>query len=221
MLKVTKTSRIQIYINAGSNSFTGQRKDTCNEKLQKNGFSRFFYSLVRCSREMHKIVFKGSIVNGRGGHTELYVPGKKELQDSHPDWPIKLCSGSLNIKINNDGYPKEFKTNGLAETVKSLDAALFKAAFEIKQDQFGNNMLKATEAMPNRGAAQIWKSTLKINYSTIPCWALRRFGSGLAQELEVVSDVNIRNEHGLTKDKNWPCKIELYGKWVSTDVPPV
>ena len=127
----------------------------------------------------------------------------------------------MNIKINNDGYPKEFKTNGLAETVKSLDAALFKAAFEIKQDQFGNNMLKATEAMPNRGAAQIWKSTLKINYSTIPCWALRRFGSGLAQELEVVSDVNIRNEHGLTKDKNWPCKIELYGKWVSTDVPPV
>lgn len=165
---------------------------------------------------MHKIVFKGCIVNGRGGHSELYVPGKNELQESHPKWPLKLCPGSLNIKINNDGYPNELKISGLSETVKSLDTSLFQAAFEIKQDQFGNNLLTPTDAMPNRGDAQVWKSTLKTNNASIPCWVLRRYDSGLTQELEVVSDINIRNEHGFTKETNWACEIELFGKWVNT-----
>ena len=57
MLKVTKTSRIQIYINAGSNSFTGQRKDTCNEKLKKTDFRGFstaslddIYDFILCDK---------------------------------------------------------------------------------------------------------------------------------------------------------------------------
>lgn len=165
---------------------------------------------------MGKIKFTGSIINGRGGHVELYVPGRDELPDAHPEWPLKLCPGSLNIKVDSDGYPSEFNKYGLANSVKSLDTALFKAAFEIKQDQLGNNKLTPTDAIPNRGDAQVWKSVLKANNKVISCWVLRRYGSGLAWELEVVSDINIRNEFGLTKEKDWPCEIELFGEWINT-----
>lgn len=165
---------------------------------------------------MGKIIFTGNIVNGRGGHIELYVPGRDELPVTHPDWPVKLCPGSLNVKIDSSGYPCEFKNHGLEETVKSLDVALFKAAFEIKQNQFGNNLLTPTDSIPNRGDAQVWKSTLKANNTSIPCWVLRRYGSGLAWELEVVSDINIRNEYGFSNERDWPCKIELFGEWVTT-----
>lgn len=165
---------------------------------------------------MDKITFKGSIVNGRSRHVELYVPGRNELPAAPTDWPLKLCPGSLNIKINSNGYPDEFKNRDLAETIKSLDSALFKAAFEIKQNQFGNNLLTPTNAIPNRGDAQVWKSTLKANNKSISCWVLRRYGSGLAWELEVVSDLNIRNEYGFSIDKDCPCEIELFGKWENT-----
>ena len=44
-------------MNAGSNSFTGQRKDTCNEKLKKTDFRGFstaslddIYDFILCDK---------------------------------------------------------------------------------------------------------------------------------------------------------------------------
>jgi hypothetical protein len=165
---------------------------------------------------MQKILFKGFIVNGIGKHNELYVPGRKELPESHPDWPVKLCSGSMNVRVNHSGYPREFRENGWMRTVKALDTAKFKAPFGIRQDQFGNNRLKPTGSMQNRGDAQVWKATLKAGGQSIPCWVLRRFGSGLSRELELVSDMSIRETYGFTVDREWPCEVELYGEWADS-----
>lgn len=165
-------------------------------------------------KTLQKITFIGEVVNGRGTHSELFVPGRVELNSSHVNWPTKLSPGSLNIKIRHNGYPIEFSQHKLRATVSSLDKSLFKAAFEIKREQFRNNILFPSKHTPNGGDAQVWISKLEVNNRLIPCWVLRRYGSRLRTELEVVSDVKIRTTISLSTDIDWPCKLYLYGEWM-------
>jgi CTP-dependent riboflavin kinase len=146
---------------------------------------------------MNSIVFKGVVTNGVGQHVELYVPGRDEISQAPSDWPTVLCKGSLNIQIAADGYPPIFKEWGLQDSAKSLDAKRFPCAFEVAQREFGNNKLVPNAEMLHRGSAQVWRAVLSANDQNIKCWVLRRYGSGLAKQLELLSDKHLRNEYGL------------------------
>ena len=137
-------------------------------------------------------IFKGQISKGIGRHVELYVPGRDELENCHPDWPRKLQPGSLNVRISPDGYPDIFNEAGHRLTVKSLDNRIIKCAFEIPHISFGNNLLLPTKQKPTRGTAQVWSVLLEANGHSVPCWVLRRIGSGLGDVLEVVSHLYLR-----------------------------
>jgi CTP-dependent riboflavin kinase len=146
---------------------------------------------------MEPIVFKGCIVKGVGRYVELHVPGRNEIRQAPSDWPEVLCKGSLNVRIAPDGYPPLFKETGLQDSTKSLDVKCYPCVFEIAQHEFGNNKLTPGPAMPKRGSAQVWRAVLTANGHNIECWVLRRYGSGLADQLELLSDKHLRTEYGL------------------------
>lgn len=162
---------------------------------------------------MDKLTFTGEIIKARGGHKGLRIPGRNDLVTGPPDWPEQLFAGSLNILIVDAGYPEEFRARQIPLTVKSLDIAGFAPEFTIPQGMMGNNMLKATQEMPKRGAAQIWRAALVANGHNIECWLLRRFGSGLEHELELVSKEGIRSTYGLPESVNWPAIVHVFGRW--------
>jgi CTP-dependent riboflavin kinase len=146
---------------------------------------------------MDPIVFKGCIVKGIGQHTTLSVPGRNDITQAPTDWPTKLCPGSLNVRVVPDGYPTLFKEKGLAETTKSLDKDCYPCTFQIAQPEFGNNRLTPTSGNPRRGSAQVWRALLSANGDNINCWVLRRYGSGLSDQLELVSEIHLRTKYGL------------------------
>jgi len=147
---------------------------------------------------MESIAFEGSIVSGVGRHVELQVPGRENLPHAPKDWPTVLCKGSLNVRIQQDGYPDLFEQIGLPKTTKSLDKKPIKCSFEIGQSEFGNNQLVPNDAMPHKGAAQVWRAILTTTETGIACWVLRRYGSGLGDQIEIVSAAHLRSEYHLT-----------------------
>ena len=157
--------------------------------------------------------FSGVIIKARGGHKELRIPGRKELPIAPADWPEILFPGSLNVLLGQSGYPPEMSFRRLPLTVKSLDVAGFQPEFVIEQELMGNNKLTRTRSMPNRGTAQVWRCKLSVRDQDICCWVLRRFGSGLDQELEIVSGEGIRSSYGLPEEKQWLAKVRMFGNW--------
>ena len=147
---------------------------------------------------METIAFEGKITSGVGRHIELHVPGCEDLPQAPKDWPAVLCKGSLNIRIDPDGYPELFEEIGLPNSAKSLDKKPIECSFEIGQFEFGNNQLVPTDEMPQKGSAQVWRAILTTTEQRIACWVLRRYGSGLRDQLEIVSDAHLRTDYGLT-----------------------
>ncbi len=160
---------------------------------------------------MAELKFSGKIVNGIGRHVELYVPGRSALPNAPEDWPDELRPGSLNLRVSE--FPDEFRARGLEPSTKSLDVAEFAPVFVVPQDTLGNNKLMPTKEMPNRGTAQIWRTALEVESEKLPCWVLRRFGSGLRDQLEVVSNLHLRAKLGLTKGHEWPATVTMFGDW--------
>jgi hypothetical protein len=130
-------------------------------------------------------------------YVQLHVPGRSELSACPSDWPEKLCLGSLNVRVAADGYPSLFLERGLSNTVASLDSNCYRANFDIAQDQFGNNKLFPDQSAPRKGSAQVWRAVLGANGRHIPCWVLRRYGSGLINELELLSHEHLRSAYHL------------------------
>jgi hypothetical protein len=157
------------------------------------------------------LVFKGTVINGRGGHAELGVPGRHELPSAPEDWPESFFAGSLNVLVSH--YPIEFTSRGLRHSVKVLDTARFDPAFTIPQSQMRNNKLTPTPAMPHRGTAQVWRAMLTANDQTTRCWVLRRIGSGLDCELELVSGEGLRASLGLDRALEWSAQVTMWGHW--------
>jgi len=162
---------------------------------------------------MDELKFAGNIINGIGKHVELFVPGRNDIPTAPDDWPAKLFPGSLNVRIVE--WPEEFVSHNLAPSAKVLDTAGFAPALTIPQNLMGNNQLTPIAAMPHKGTAQVWRATLEIADQELFCWVLRRFGSGLSMDLELVSDIGIRTKFGLTKDREWPAIVRMYGQWQS------
>ena len=146
---------------------------------------------------LEPLVFVGAITSGVGKHVELHVPGRDEMPQAPADWPSVLCRGSLNVRILVDGYPALFLQQRFGNTVRSLDTNCYPCAFEISQSQFGNNMLLPNPSEPRKGSAQVWKAVLTTNDQNIPCWVLRRYRSGLTDQLELLSDRHLRTAYHL------------------------
>lgn len=146
---------------------------------------------------MDPLTFEGIITSGVGRYIELHVPGREEIVQAPGDWPKVLCKGSLNVRIVPEGYPPLFSECGHPNTVRSLDTKCFPCSFMIGHDEFGNNQLRPIPSTPKRGSAQVWRAVLKTNGYSIDCWVLRRFGSGLSDQLELLSEKHMRSEYGL------------------------
>jgi hypothetical protein len=146
------------------------------------------------------LIFHGVIAKGIGKYVDLHVPGRDEIKAS-TDWPVVLWKGSLNVRVNPDGYPALFTTRGLPNEVASLDRNCFPSCFEIAYDQFGNNQLLPTAAESRRGTAQVWRARLEANDHEVPCWVLRRYSSALVDVLELLSDRHLRQTYGLVDDQ--------------------
>jgi hypothetical protein len=142
---------------------------------------------------MNSISFSGVIGDGVGKYVELHVPGREEISQAPSDWPVTLQKGSLNVRIAPEGYPRLFATLGLPNSVRSLDLRPFPSAFEIAQDEFGNNMLKPEPGLPHKGSAQVWRAILAWHAHEHRCWVLRRYGSGVREQLELLSDLHMRS----------------------------
>lgn len=162
---------------------------------------------------MDELVFKGRVVNGIGRHAELHVPGKSLLSAAPDDWPEKPYPGSLNILVTQ--WPDAFSERKLAHSAKSLDMGGFAPAFTIPQNEMGNNQLGPRPDMAHRGTAQVWRALLNASDKETPCWVLRRFGSGLRDHIELVSEVGLRDSLGLSRDKEWPASLRMFGEWQS------
>ena len=158
---------------------------------------------------MDALVFSGMVAHGIGCHTDLMVPGRDLLAQVDDDWPSLLYPGSLNIRVT--GFPPALKERGLGEDVEALDSGLFAPSFEILRDQFGNNKLRASRGMARRGDAQVWRARIDaVQGPVLGCWALRRFGSRVGNQLELVASRRLRDE-GLSDDQQ--VSVVLYGHW--------
>ena len=143
------------------------------------------------------ISFSGTVIDGVGKHETLRVPGRSEISQAPPDWPEELCPGSLNLKVAPCGYPKNFEVLGLPHSTRSLDSGTLAPCFEIAQHEFGNNLIEPTVQMPERGTAQVWRAKLEYGPKEIDCWVLRRYGSGLADQIEILSSEHLRGTYGI------------------------
>ncbi len=146
---------------------------------------------------MNTISFRGVICTGVGKYVELHVPGKDEIRRAPTDWPTRLKEGSLNVCIAADGYPALFAALNLPNSVSSLDKRPFPAAFEIAHHEFGNNRLGPKLGKPENGSAQVWRAILTACGHDRRCWVLRRYGSGVGEQLELLSQVHMRSTYQL------------------------
>jgi hypothetical protein len=160
---------------------------------------------------MEKLRFAGTIVNGIGKHRELVVPGCNEFTCPAADWPERLFPGSLNVRVLS--YPDEFVRRGLRSAMDTLDSVGFEPEFAIPQALLGNNRLTPVLGMPDRGKAQVWRASVCANNVTLACWVLRRIGSALTQQIELVSSVHMRALLGADNTRDWPAVVAMQGRW--------
>jgi hypothetical protein len=142
----------------------------------------------------------------------MEIPGHSKLPQSPEDWPEQLCRGSLNVLIHPDGHPPEFSL------VAKLDDGQFKPAFEIEWHQIIGNTLYPFTGMPHHGNAQVWRAEIgraDQPSNLISCWVLRRFGSTVGEQLEIVS--KDRLDPGLPNRAE--VVVQMYGCWLSPLTP--
>jgi hypothetical protein len=140
---------------------------------------------------MKKLVFQGVICSGIGKHRRLGVPGRAEVPGAPGDWPEVLVPGSLNIRVRPDGYPPGFSFRG----VDMLDNGHFRPTFIVSRNLFKNNKLRPTADRADTGTAQVWRAQLRViaSQKTAAAWVLRRIGSVLKDQIEIVSDQPLRS----------------------------
>ncbi len=163
---------------------------------------------------MKTLTFRGTIGTGVGKHVNLVIPGSSDLADAPVDWPERLQPGSLNIRIHAGGYPAEFSQVPPVKKVKHLDSKQFPPAFTIPHDQMSGNTLTPREDMPEKGTAQVWRAVLRINASSVSrsTWVLRRIGSRVGEQLELVSDNQLRTALSLADGMEVTVEMEYQNR---------
>lgn len=135
------------------------------------------------------IIFRGKISSGLGRHSELIIPGRKNLADAPGDWPDQFASGSLNVQIME--YPTILRSR--LKRLRALDRGLVPPSMVIPQNAILNNSLRSKFFKPRRGTGQAWRATLHARSRSMNVWIFRRIGSHMQDCLELISDRRIRD----------------------------
>jgi len=136
---------------------------------------------------MNELQFRGKIKSGLGKHKKLVIPSKTVLRNVPENWPVKFYPGSLNIKIDENGYPDNFHELGQNIGVMKFDEGLFPPCLIIPKELIVNN---------TKGDGQVWLANIcTINSNDIEtCWVLRRKGSSVKKQLEIISEHCLREK---------------------------
>jgi hypothetical protein len=160
--------------------------------------------------------FKGVVRAGIGKFSkQLILPKRSSLSREIRDWPDVPQPGTLNVRVK-DGFPAEFLEAFGQSNVQLLDSRRFAPEAELNWQEIGGNTLPPQPHRPDRGNAQVWRATLR-NLTTgaeCLCWALRRIGSGLSVDFELVAGEKLRDKLALADGA--PVEIDLYGEWIDT-----
>ncbi len=149
---------------------------------------------------MRKLEFTGAVLSNQGAFSrEMVIPGQKALVAAPKNWPAKLEPGTLNIAIHADGFPKDFDELGKGDGLKKLDDSSFRPKLAIPPWRIAGNTLQPTPDEPLRGSAQLWRAELEVvsTSAVATCWLIRRLGSEMVSEIELVSDENLRRHLNL------------------------
>ena len=141
---------------------------------------------------------KSRIIPGTGAITP--IPGRKSLVLAPEDWPAKLAPGTLNIAIHDGGFPNDFDQLGKGDGLKKLDEGKFRPELAIPPWRIVGNTLQSTPDEPVRGSAQVWRAELEVTCTgeVATCWMLRRLGSDIVSQIELVSDEHLRRRLNLS-----------------------
>lgn len=160
---------------------------------------------------MRTLEFTGKVRSNKGRfHEDMVVPGRVALSSAPDDWPTELASGTLNVQINDEGFPDDFGEIGDGRGVKKFDEGRFPPAFVIPQSEIIGNTLKPKEGKPHRGTGQVWRAELR-NLTTgesAKCWMLRRINSGIAAQIELVSEYRLRDRLRLSDET--PVRVTVF-----------
>ncbi len=147
---------------------------------------------------------------------ELALPGRTQLSVPIRNWPDVPRPGTLNVRMQAEGFPAEFLQVFGEANVRCLDSRRFAPEAELKWSEIGGNTLPPQPGRPDRGNAQVWAATLR-NLETgkeRQCWVLRRIGSSLWQDLELVAGEQLRDALRLLDGT--PVEIDMEGTWIDT-----
>jgi hypothetical protein len=145
---------------------------------------------------MRKLEFIGTVRAGSGRFAEdMIIPGHDDLFLAPLDWPTQLAPGTLNIMVNDDGFPEGFIEIGSGDGLKKFEEGKFRPTLLISPWKIAGNTLKHDSDNPTRGMAQLWRAELQViaTGQVTTCWMLRRLGSDITSEIELVSEEHLRS----------------------------
>ena len=150
---------------------------------------------------MRKLEFIGTMQTGRCRFAhEMVIPGRDSLFLKPDDWPRQLAPGTLNILVNDDGFPVGFEEIGKSEGLTKLDEGNFGRALLISPWKIAGNTIKDDSDNPTRGMGEIWRAELQVIATgrATKCWMFRRIGSDITSEIELVAEENLRTRLSLS-----------------------
>jgi hypothetical protein len=152
---------------------------------------------------MRKPEFIGTVRSNKGEFSvHMVVPGRDSLVVAPADWPVRLAPGTLNIGVNDDGFPEGFEEIGEGDGLKKFDEGKFRPELAIPPWRIAGNTLPPIPDQPMRGAAQVWRAELQVIFTdrAARCWMLRRIGSGIVSQIELVAQEHLRSRLNLCDD---------------------
>lgn len=169
--------------------------------------------MIMSQQETNHLTFHGVVKGGIEKFSDMMIPGRAKLSDAPADWPDVIHPGSLNVLIPDNGFPAEFLNRCQGELIQKLDCGCFVPAFVIPSAAITNNEVRPTNDNPRRGDAQVWRAQIHNldNGRSVACWVLRRIGSGIRQQIELVASGRLRDKIGLVDGTR--VTVELQGDW--------
>ncbi|MGA8348743.1 MAG: hypothetical protein ACXWPK_09230 [Isosphaeraceae bacterium] len=166
---------------------------------------------------MRKLEFIGTVRSNKGEcSVQMVVPGRDSLVVAPADWPVRLAPGTLNIGVNDDGFPEGFEEIGEGDGLKKFDEGKFRPELAIPPWRIAGNTLPPIPDQPMRGAAQVWRAELQVIFTdrVAKCWMLRRIGSGIVSQIELVAQEHLRSRLNLCDDMAVKVTVwEAESKW--------
>ena len=148
----------------------------------------------------------------------IQIPGHCDFTKRIEGWPAVMHRGTMNVKINPDGFPQELISHFGSKSVKHFDSRRFKPIEEIPAHAIGGNTLLPTEVCPDKGNGQVWNATItelkSRKQNRMDCWVFRRIRSGYGDVLELVAGESISS--ALDLEYGDPVKVVMYGTWADS-----